>query len=373
MGERKIKVALFVHALTGGGAERVVSHVLRHLDRSRFEPLLILIVKKGVFLDDLPGDIRVLDCGRDAGAGRWSWVRTLADFLRSEQPDVVLSLLWYANAIAAIVRRLSGGNFRLVLSERSTVLGSREGWLEEALRRMAIRFLYPTAEAIVVNSEALRSQFTGHFGFPARTVHTIQNPLDIDRILASARNGEPGASRGRDRAIVVGMGRLSKEKGFDILLRAVACLRTPAKLLLLGEGRDQESLVRLARSLGISERVEFLGFRKNPYSVLREATVFALPSRYEGFPNGLSEAMALGIPCVATRCRTGPEELITHNRNGLLVPVADPVAMAAAIDRLLSDPALCERLGTAARAAAGRYDAPSIIRRYENVIESVVR
>jgi glycosyltransferase involved in cell wall biosynthesis len=171
--------------------------------------------------------------------------------------------------------------------------------------------------------------------------------------------------------IIVGMGRFSREKGFDLLLRAMSRVRAPARLLLLGEGRAEEKLRKLAKELGISEKVEFLGFRKNPYPVLRDATVFVLPSRYEGFPNGLAEAMALGVPCIATRCRTGPEELIADGENGLLVPVEDPETMARAIDRLLGDPELRERLGASARKSVQTYNSGEIVRQYEFLIESV--
>jgi len=373
MATERIKVAFFVHALSGGGTERVVSRVLRSLDRNRFRPILILIEKKGVYLDDVPPDVPVLDCGGGAKGGRWRRMRTFAGFLKAERPDVLMSFLWYANAFAVLGRHLSGTKPRLILSERSTVLGSREGFPEEALRRLAIRFLYRAGERIFVNSDSLRMQFIDHFGFPREKVRTIHNPLDIDMIVAqSAEPGNP-VSGGNRGGTIVGMGRFSREKGFDLLIRAMARVRAPAKLLLLGEGRDEAKLRLLVKESGVPGKVEFLGFRKNPYPVIRLATMFVLPSRYEGFPNGLAEAMALGIPCIATRCRTGPEELITDGVNGLLVPVEDPEAMAEAIDRLLGDPALGERLGAAARISVQRYDTGEIVRQYESLIESVAR
>lgn len=371
MGKRRIKVAFLLHALTGGGAERVVLRILRRLDRERFLPLLILIERKGSLIGDIPPDVPVFDCGRYGGGGPWKWVGNFTRFLKEERPDVLVSFLWFSNAFAVLGRYLSGTGTRLILSERSTVLGSREGMLTEVLRRLAIRFLYGVADRIAVNSNAMSLQFTGHFGFPPGRVRTIHNPLDTETIVAQSVAGTAEVTAEGNVGIIVGMGRFSREKGFDLLLQAMRRVRAPAKLLLLGEGREEGKLRRLAIETGVSGKVEFLGFRKNPYPVLRDATVFVLPSRYEGFPNGLAEAMALGIPCIATRCRTGPEELIADGENGLLVPVEDPDTMAGAIDRLLRDPALRKRLGTAARISVQRFEAGEIIRQYESLIESV--
>lgn len=372
MEKRRIKVAFLLHALTGGGAERVVTRILRCLDRKRFNPLLILIEKKGPLIGDIPLDVSVLNCGRYSGGGPWKWVRNFTRYLKEERPDVLVSFLWFSNAFAVLGRYLSGEKTRLILSERSTVIGSREGILQEALRRFAIRFLYGNAERIVVNSDAMSSQFTGHFGFPPERVRTIYNPLDIETIMAQSLGETAIVAAMGNVGIIVGMGRFSREKGFDLLIRAMSRVRAPARLLLLGEGRDENKLRKLADKLGVSEKVEFLGFRKNPYPVLRGATMFVLPSRYEGFPNALVEAMTLGLPCIATRCPTGPEEIIKDGESGLLVPVDDPVAMADAIDRLLADSELQRRLAAMGLERVKEFDAPSIIRQYESLIESVV-
>ena len=372
MGEKRIKVAFLLHALTGGGAEKVVTRILRHLDRERFHPLLILIEKKGYLIEEIPIDVPVLDCGRYDGGGPWKWMWKLKGFIREQRPDVLLSFLWFSNVIAVLARYLSGTDTRLILSERSTVIGSREGLFQETLRRIAIRFLYRSAEKIVVNADGIHSQFTGYFRFPAERVRTIHNPLDMETILVQSAAELDRIPAGTGSAIIVAMGRFSREKGFDLLIRAIARIRAPAKLLLLGEGREEKKLRRLVEELGVSDRVEFLGFRKNPYPVLRGATLFVLPSRYEGFPNGLAEAMALGVPCVATRCKTGPEEIIADGENGLLVPVEDPDAMAGAIDRLIGDPALRERLGASAQKSVRKFNAGEMVRQYESLIESVV-
>jgi glycosyltransferase involved in cell wall biosynthesis len=367
----KKRVAFVIHKLSGGGAERVVIRLLRRFDREKFLPLLIVLEKKGVFLENLPGDVPILDCGRYAEGGRWGWLRNFVLHLRRERPDAIVGFLWFVNGLAVVSRFLSGTPSRLVLSERSTVIGSGEGKLVELIRRAVIIFLYPAADRIVPNSRALARQLVDRFGISPRKVTVIPNPVDIEEIAAQgAEEADPGVGR-EALPVVAGMGRLSREKGFDLLIRAAAEIRSPFRMVLMGEGPEEKSLRDLAARLGVSDRVRFTGFLRNPYASLARAEVFVLPSRYEGFPNGLVEAMALGLPCVATRCPTGPEEILTDGADGLLVPVEDPGALAAAIERLLGDPALRERLGRAARERVRAYDAPGIVRRFEALIEEV--
>lgn len=367
----KKKILFAIHHLGGGGAERVIVGILRRLSREKFLPVLLVLENKGVYRSEVPGDVRVLDCGRYGAGGRWLWIRNFVRIVRQENPHVIVSFLWFSNLLALVCRFLSGVGCRLILSERSTIVGSREGVLTEAVRRSTIRMLYRFADRVVPNSEGLRRQLTGSYGLPDRKVTVVHNPLDVEAIVAQGWN-DLGAPDGHSGVpTVVGMGRLSREKGFDLLIRAVAEVRTPARLVLIGEGPQEKSLRELAARLGITDRVVFTGFLRNPYASLARAELFVLPSRYEGFPNGLVEAMSLGRACVATRCPTGPEEIVTDGVDGLLVPVEDPAALAAAIDRLLEDPALRERLGCAARERVRAYDAPGIVRRFEDLIDEV--
>lgn len=367
----KKKVMFAIHYLGGGGAERVLVRILHRLSREKFVPVLVMLENKGVYRSSVPTDVPVLDCGRYGVGGRLAWMGNFVRHLRQENPDVVVSFLWFTNVVAILGKFFSGVPCRLVLSERSTIQGSREGFLNEILRRFSIRFLYPAADRVVPNSEGLRRQLTERYRLPARKVSVVQNPLEIEEIVAQGEDGRRGDARPSGLPLVLGIGRLSREKGFDLLICAAAEARRPFRLILLGEGPGGKGLRELAGRLGVADRVEFPGFQGNPYAWLRAAAAFVLPSRYEGFPNSLLEAMALGVPCVATRCPTGPEEIVTDDVDGLLVPVEDPGALAAAIDRLLGDPELRERLGRAARERVRAYDAPGMVRRFESLIEEV--
>ncbi len=365
------KVLFVLTCLGGGGAQRVVIRLLRRLDRRKYAPHLVLLERKGVFLADIPPDVPVFDLDRYGAGGRFRWIVDFARLVRREKPDAVVSFLWFANAASVLARFMARSRSALVLSERISVEGASEGVVDDLLRRLCLGFLYRSADRIVPNTEAMRRQMLDRYAFDGDKVVAIPNPVDIDEIVAKAEAGGNSGSGGDPMPLVVGMGRLVAQKGFDILIRATALSRNRFRVDLLGEGGDERLLRALALELGVSGRVAFSGFQPDPYSRLREAAVFALPSRFEGFPNALVEAMALGVPCVATRCPTGPEEIITDGVDGLLVPVGDPGAMASAIDRLLGDASLRGRLGRAGRERVREYEAGRIVRRFESLIDEV--
>jgi glycosyltransferase involved in cell wall biosynthesis len=210
------------------------------------------------------------------------------------------------------------------------------------------------------------------FNIEPDKIVVIYNPVYIPGIVAAAGEAPEHSWYSETTPVIVAAGRLSKQKGYSYLIRAVAILnaaRIPCRLIILGEGSEKKGLQDLATELGIADKVEFPGFRKNPYRYMANATLFVLSSLYEGFPNVLLEALALGVPSVATRCPTGPAELITDGVDGLLVPPADAEVLAKAMRRLLLDEALRKRLGEAGRKRAGDFAADRIVRQYEDAIE----
>jgi glycosyltransferase involved in cell wall biosynthesis len=171
------------------------------------------------------------------------------------------------------------------------------------------------------------------------------------------------------------MGRLADQKGFDVLLRGFARIAEKhpgVDLKILGEGERRAELERLRSQLNLDRRVDFPGRLEKPFQVLRGATVFVLSSRFEGFPNVLIEAMVCGLPVVATDCPAGPSEIIRHGEDGLLVPVEDPGALAAAMDRLLSNPEERFRFAAEAGKVASRRTLAAHLDAWEAVIGEVI-
>jgi glycosyltransferase involved in cell wall biosynthesis len=202
---------------------------------------------------------------------------------------------------------------------------------------------------------------------PKERVATIHNPVfrsDIT-LLSSERLDHPWLVQ-RDIPVVVGAGKLKPQKDFKTLLRAFAIVRQqrPVKLIICGEGRERDSLMGLARELGIETDVDLIGSVRNLYAVLARASVFVLSSAWEGLPNVLIEALACGCPVVSTDCPSGPAEILDNGAFGRLVPVGDAIRMADAIRQTLEAPPTKE--GMVARAKCFSFDDAMI--RYEQVL-----
>ncbi|MHB8773437.1 MAG: glycosyltransferase [Syntrophales bacterium] len=369
------KLLFVIPALTGGGAERVMLHLLRNIDRDTFEPGLVLFEKRGTFLSELPPDIRVqaLRHGKSRYGLQWLIFLKLARLLRREKPDAVVSFMWYPNVVTLLATFLSRTKTAVIISERtSTAL--YESRFQQALRTLAIRFFYPYADRIIVPSAALGRQLAGARRSLAENIRIIRNPVDRERIVESAGAEVDHPWYRHGGAVIVGIGRLCRDKGFSFLIKAVSLLRTEGidcRLVLLGEGGERRELEGLVRELGLEGAAALPGFAENPYKLLARSTVFVLSSVNEGFPNALLEAMALGVPAVATRCPTGPDEIITDGEDGILVSPGDEKALAQAIKRLLLDEGLRKRLGEAGRKRAEHFRVEQVIDEYQDVVESV--
>jgi glycosyltransferase involved in cell wall biosynthesis len=201
------------------------------------------------------------------------------------------------------------------------------------------------ADGAVAISKGVGDDLVAKAGVDPRTLAVIYNPVDVEAVGREAEH-DPGHPWLNDAVpVVLGVGRLTYQKDFATLLKAFAHLRQtrPARLIILGEGEDRASLTQLAARLGISEDVDFPGYKTNRLGYIARAKVFALSSRWEGFGNVLVEALACGVPVVSTDCPSGPREILDAGAFGALVPVGDDRAMATALADALDHPPPAER------------------------------
>lgn len=332
-------VALYLPSLRGGGAERVMVTLANGFAVRGLAVDLVLAKAEGPFLGDVAANVRVVDLGARRVA---SSLPRLVGYLRRERPCAMLSALNHANVIALLARRLAGGRTRLVVSEHNnlsqsmTVEPSRRG----RLMPWFMRRTYPWADGVVAVSAGVADNLARAIALPRESIEVIYNPVVGEQTLclANAPLDHPWFAPG-EPPVVLGVGRLTAQKDFDVLIRAFASVRKmrPARLMILGEGELRTELEALIRQLGIGADVALPGFQANPLVYMRRAALFVLSSRFEGFGNVLVEAMACGTPVVSTDCPSGPAEILEGGKWGRLAPVGDAEALAEAMLATLAE------------------------------------
>ncbi|MCC5859229.1 MAG: glycosyltransferase [Ectothiorhodospiraceae bacterium] len=346
------RIAVLISLSGDGGVERMVLTLAAAFAARGLKTDLVTMKTEGGHADRLPAGVRHVPLGvRHASLA----APAIARYLRRERPMAMLVAKDRAGRAALLGRLLARVPTRIVIRLGNTLSESLAGApaLKRWLRYAPIRRLYPLADAIVAVSEGVAEDVITTSGVPAERVHVVRNPVITAELPARAAEPvhHPWLQRPRDMPTILAMGRLTRQKDFPTLLRAFARLlpQRPARLLILGEGRDRPALEHLAAELGIADQVEFAGFQSNPYAWLARADLFVLSSAWEGSPNALTEALALGIPSVSTDCRSGPRETLQDGRYGPLVPVGDDRALADAMVAVLDRPLPADTLREAVR------------------------
>lgn len=326
-------IAIVLHDLRGGGAERAILRLARGMVAMGRRVDLVLVRAQGAYLDEIPLGVSLttLQCARVSRA-----IGALADYFRRERPSAVLSALTHVNIATVIAAALSRARPRVVLSERNQISSKARDaaglWRRGVYR--AVPFFYRAADAIVAVSGGVAEDLAGFGHLPERKIRVIHNPVfDADvEALTRAPITHPWFQK-KGPPIVLAVGRLHRQKGFDTLLDAFAIARAEVdcRLVILGEGPERAPLLAAADKLGLSYDIDMPGFVENPFALMANAGAFVLSSRWEGFPNALVEAMACGAPVIATDCPSGPREILDGGRFGALVPPENAQALGKAL------------------------------------------
>lgn len=279
--------------------------------------------------------------------------------VRGFAPDCVVSFIDQTNV--RVLAALTGCRIPVVVSERVDPRYHDIGRIWSWARRV----LYRRAAKVVVQTESVAEWARG-FLAPAK-VTVIPNFVALPACELTARQ--------RDAGTILAVGRLVAQKGFDLLLRAFAATglaNAGMRLTILGEGPERRHLEQEALALGISTSVDMPGIVATPGNWMARCTIFVLPSRFEGFPNALLEAMALGCAVIAANCPSGPATLIKDGDNGLLVPAEDITALTAALARLAGDPERRLQLGRRALAVRDEYALEAVLACWEDLLMQTI-
>jgi glycosyltransferase involved in cell wall biosynthesis len=331
------RVAIFLPALYGGGAERTMLKLAGGITERNYIVDLVLARAKGPYLTEIPQNVRLIDL--NASRDLFS-LFPLVKYLRKERPAVLLSGL-HTNIIAIIARKLAGVPTRVVVSERNTFSIRTQSFSSDFRIRLMpklVKLLYPLADWVVAVSKGVAEDLVEQVGIPKERIAVIYNPVVTHELKAKAANSLDHAwLKAGQPPVILSAGRLSVQKDFGTLILAFARIReaSNARLLILGEGDERQALEDQIRKLGLEQYVCMPGFVTNPYPYMREASVFVLSSKYEGLPGVLIEALYCGTRLVATDCPSGPREVLCDGSYGQLVPVGDAKLMAQAIGKAL--------------------------------------
>jgi glycosyltransferase involved in cell wall biosynthesis len=332
--EQRTRVLLLTPNMGGGGAQHVMLLVARGLSRDRFEVHIGLMRSGDADAGAVPPGVTVHAMG--AGRARAATLRLLL-LVRRLRPDVILSGAPEISFLALLLRPFFPARTRVLVRQNGTVSAALAHGGVPRYTRLLYRLLYRRADRVICQSRAMAEDLARETGVPNAQIVVLPNPVDLEGILA-ARDAPSEWSGSGPHLLAVG--RLSREKGFDLLIEALAALRKRfpgADLILVGSGREEPALKELCRSLDMEAAVRFAEQVDPPYVFFQGATLFVLPSRYEGMPNALLEAAAAGLPLVSTPASGGVVDLLTGRPGAWLATEISASALADALAKALEN------------------------------------
>lgn len=329
-----MKVLFVLPNVAIGGVERVRLMLIEYLSAHGIECRLVLRQCQGELLERARQLAPVDELARD---GLHQFIPSLIRLIRRERPSHVVTAFPDIGLLTWLALRIAGNRAKWVhtVDVTDTMVHSASGVFDRlrfGIRGRAAEFVHQRADAVVAVSEGVRAELMGEQALDSRRITMLYNPVVPDLELGwrrAARKDGSGLCR------VVALGRLTPQKGFDILVRAMTRVPGEWQLAIWGDGADRPKLIKLVAELGLQNRIQLPGYAPDPFRAMRDADVFVMSSRYEGFGNVLVEALACQCQIVAADCPHGPREILQDGRLGELVPVEDVDALAEAIERVM--------------------------------------
>lgn len=344
-----LRILFVLPRMVSGGVERITLTLAAHFLAAGHDCHLALRHGHGELLAEAQGLLPVSEL---APAGMQQFIPALVRLLRDYRPSHVITAFSDVAALTWVALRLAGSPAVLVHGVHNThapviARPGAAGRLGHWLGNRFAGFVYRHADAVVAVSEGVRQEVLSDFRISPGRVVTIYNPVLRDDQLVEEERPAPSG----DLAMIT-VGRLARQKGLDILVEALAMARLelPWHMDIWGEGPEREKLEAQIRRHGLEARVTLRGYCATPLATMRTADVYLLPSRHEGLPTALIEALASGPQIIAADCPHGPREILEQGRLGMLVPPEDPVALATAIERMARGEGLVPRAAQLQRA-----------------------
>lgn len=357
----KKKIAFLIPSLSPGGAERVVVSLANKF-ADKFEVFLIVlnktetvyIVEKEVNLIYLQEKYSPSTSLIEAIKSNVIYVKKIIKIAKNNQIDLLIGFTTSVNILTVISSRLL--KKPNLISERN----NPEVYVPNTFWRILRNFWYPSANGLVVQTELIK-------GFYQKTIQEskikiIPNPIDEIMLFARKDYSE------RENVILT-VGRLDANKNQRLLIEAFTNLNVDNwKLVIVGDGVLREEYKKLTATLGIADKVEFVGNVNNVSDYYNKAKIFVFTSNSEGFPNALLEAMSFGLPCISTDCPSGPSEIIKNSENGYLIEVNNRMQLEDQLTKLMNNPRLCKEFSDKALLSTDKFKIQEIYKHWEILI-----
>jgi len=354
-----MRVYLVIQSMSGGGAQRVLSILANYWSGLGYDIVLATFRNDDSFysLDKKIEHIKLgLDSSslRDKGVifGNPFRVKILAQSIKEQKADIVISFMTSANILATVASKIVG--IPIVISERTNYKA-----LNSKVWRFLRRVVYPFSDALVVLSSYDKEKYSFH-----KNCHIIYNPISVTHKYNNLDREK----------IILAVGRLVYLKGFDMLIEAFSKVNHENwKLIILGEGEERESLEKKIKDSNMSDKIELRGSTKDVEYFYKRASIFVLSSRIEGFPNVLIEAMVYGCAPIAFDCLTGPRDIIQNNKNGLLVEAENISGLSEALSYLLNNPDKITQFSKNAKDIEKELKIEKISDKWLNILSTLIK
>ncbi|MCH7388473.1 glycosyltransferase family 4 protein [Acinetobacter modestus] len=360
-----MNITLVISSLGIGGAERALAGlanwwcqkhnvtIITYLDTPDFYPLDSKIFR--IKIKSEKASIKAINFIKRCNNLRQEIYRS--------SPDVVLSFVDRCNVLTLI--STFGLGIKVIVAERTNPQFYNIGKVWSILRN----FTYPRAHKIIIQTESIKKWALKYK--KENEIYIIPNAIDKYRLSLIKSETETEGEVLKWKNSILAMGRLSFEKGHDQLLRSFSIISENYPdwgIEIIGDGILKDSLINLAKELGIENKLYFHGNRQNPFPIMKQAEIFVLPSRIEGFPNVLLEALCTGMACISFNCPSGPSDLIKNDENGLLVEAENLNALASAIEYMILNPDLRKRFSSEAIKTIDYFNETEIMKLWDEAL-----
>jgi len=323
------KVLLLIPHLGGGGAERVIELLARGISAEKYEIHLGVITQAKNAIGTVPALVVLHALGaKRVRAGACKLLR----LVRQLKPEIVISGMFHLNFLVLLMRPLFARGTRVLIRQNGMMTASLQFGRDRWYTRPLYRLLYRRADQVICQTEEMAEDLVQQLGLARERVLVLPNPIDVEEIRsAMVKGGYRWTGTGPH---LLAVGRLSREKGFDLLLQAIALVKkefAEAELLIVGSGSEETALKAKRAALGLEAAVHLAGQVVPPWPLFAEATLFVLSSRHEGLPNALLEAAAAGLPIVALPASGGLAGLLRDREGVWLAPEISAEALASAL------------------------------------------